>query len=155
MQRDGRRYAARAAKYTADGDATLALDIAPAYPDEANVESWERTIALHRGQDVCVTDHYRLSKPVEEITLSLMTPSDVDLSEAGCIALSGRRIPAGGTASARIHYDADSFTAKLERVALDDTKLKPVWGDRLQRIVLLAKAPVLEDTWTLRITAAC
>ena len=152
MQRDGRRYAAQGVTYSANGDSTLSLDIAAAYPAEANVQSWQRTITLHRAQDVQVTDHYRLSRPVGQITLSLMTPSEVDLSQAGCIVLSKRRIPAGSTAAARVHYDARAFTPLVESVPLSDTRLKPVWGDRLYRILLVAKAPAEEGTWTLRIT---
>ena len=54
--------------------------------------------------------------------------------------------------SARVHYEAGKFTAAIEPIPITDTRLGSVWGDHLTRIVLTAKDPQQQDTWTLRIT---
>jgi hypothetical protein len=75
MQSPGRQFAAREVRYEANGDhAQLQLDIAGAYPKQANVKSWVRTIRLNRGQDIGITENYALDKPAKEITLTLLTP---------------------------------------------------------------------------------
>ena len=51
MQAPGRTFEARDASYAMDdASAQLSLDIAGAYPDEAKLTSWKRTVTLHRGR---------------------------------------------------------------------------------------------------------
>ena len=79
MQSPGRQFAARDVRYEANDDhAQLQLDIAGAYPKQANVKSWVRTIRLNRGKDIAITENYTLDKPAKEITLTLLTPCKVE-----------------------------------------------------------------------------
>ena len=80
MQSAGRQFAAREVRYEANDDhAQLQLDIAGAYPKQANLKSWVRTIRLNRGKDIVITESYTLEKPAKEITLSLLTPCKVEV----------------------------------------------------------------------------
>ncbi len=57
MQKDGRQYAARDVHYRADDDsAVFSLDIAGAYPPEANVAQWTRTLRLDRTHGLVTLD---------------------------------------------------------------------------------------------------
>jgi hypothetical protein len=72
MQSAGRQYAAVDVSHK---PGELRMNIAKAYPKEANLESWYRKLTLNReANEIEVEDDYELSKPAKEITLTLMTP---------------------------------------------------------------------------------
>lgn len=154
MQAPGGRFAAKNVDYEAgDGYAQLRLDIAGAYPKEANLTSWRRTVRLNRGRDVTVTDAYSLAKSAREITLTLMTPCRVRAEEPGRLLLETAE---GGELSApvRVLYDGDKLDASLETIPVEDGRLRSVWPEQIIRILLKAERPLLQDTWTLRIAPA-
>ena len=155
MQAPGRGFAARDARYESDDVATrFSLDIAAAYPPEAKIERWERTVTLHRGENVEIADTYALSKPAREIALSLLTPCDVELGTPGEIALSEAPLPGDRHAGqARVSYDAGRFIVSTEEVPITDTRLGGVWGTSLTRLVFRAMDPPQQDTWTVRVHA--
>ncbi len=132
MQSPGRQYAASDVDYhQGDEAAELRMDIAGAYPKDAGLENWKRTVRLDRKQNyVEVADEYSLNKPVKEITLTLMTPCRVML-ESGTLRLEDR---------ARVDYDP-AFTPIVEEVKLEDARLRGVWGERMYRILLRAANP--------------
>ena len=154
MQHAGPDFAAKAVASKADdASALLSLDIAGAYPEDAGIRTWARTVTLVRGQEIVVTDAYDLTAVTGDLTLNLITPCDVEVGAQGLLHLKettfGRdRI----TGSVQIHYDADKFSAEVEPVPITDSRLGGVWGEHLTRIALTAVNPPAQDTWTLRIT---
>jgi len=154
MQEPGKAYAARDVEYEADDDrAQLRLDIADAYPAEAGLKSWKRAIKLNRGRDIEVADAYELEREAE-IFLSLITPCEVISEAGGVIELKEREIVEGRTSgSARLHYPAHAMKVAVEEVAVEDRKLKSIWGETLYRIVLQVDKPTQEGAWTLRVEA--
>jgi len=154
MQAPGWRFAAREVSYEADDDyAQLKLDIAGAYPKEANLKSWLRTIRLDRGRGVTITDDYALSKRAQEMTLSLMTPCRVKTEKPGRLLLE----PIDDSepqAVVRVVYDKDKLTANLETIKVEDRRLRGVWPEQITRILLKADKPPAEDTWTVKIEPA-
>jgi hypothetical protein len=154
VQGHGNVFAARDVRYHADNDtASLAADIAGAYPDEAGIVSWQRTVTLRRDESLRVTDQYDLDKPVPIITQTFMTASPVDVSEPGTIKLATRELPAGRRAGAgTIIYDAGILSVEVDEMVIDDTRLTPVWGDRLYRIVLTAEGPAQNGEWAFVFT---
>jgi hypothetical protein len=153
QQQPGEQYAARDVRYDA-GNASLRLDIAGAYLPEAGLQRWMRTVRLLRGQGVEVVDDYELDHAPRELVMSLLTPCTVSLDEAGVIRLSAANLPDGRKAgSGIIHYNSARFVASVESVPITDTRMKPVWGGQLYRIVLDALNPRKQDTWTLIIEA--
>ena len=155
QQAPGRSFAARDADYAADErSARFSLDIAGTYTPEAKLQSWRRTITLHRGQDVEVVDSYVLEEPAGEIALSLLTPCEVDVETAGRVVLSESALPGGRrTAGGALSYDADRFTLAIEAISIGDDRLGGVWGEGLTRLVFTARNPAQQDTWTFRVRA--
>ncbi|OGG50266.1 MAG: hypothetical protein A3F84_18055 [Candidatus Handelsmanbacteria bacterium RIFCSPLOWO2_12_FULL_64_10] len=154
MQQAGAERAAKEVAYAADkATARFSLDLADAYPPEAHLASWVRTLTLSRGRDLLVTEAYRLSQPAKEITLSLMTPCEVVQEGPGALLLKETPLVDGrASGAARIHYDAARLKVSTETISLEaGERLKNVWGKRLLRITLRAENPPLQDTWTLRI----
>ena len=62
-QKEGREYAAREVRYQADDSAaSISMNLAAAYPAEAECDRWDRTIVLSRKDSVRITDRYALRK---------------------------------------------------------------------------------------------
>jgi hypothetical protein len=153
MQTPGEIFTAQSVRYAADDKmAQLSLDIAPAYPPEANLQTWERSIRLERRQQITVVDSYQLAQPAEEITLNLLTPCTVDLSDDGVIQLLPAPVASGQSAAGQVRYDRQVFTAQVEVIDIDDESLRRAWGPHLRRVVLTALNPPPQATWTLTIT---
>ena len=154
QQAPGREYAAKEVSCTS-GDASVRfeLDISGAYPSDAAINTWRRSIALNRGKNVVVTDTYELASLTGGLSLGLLTPCDVSQPDRGIVVLDEAPLVDGRTSgSARVHFDAQVFEAALETVAITDRNLRRVWGESVTRILLTALEPADSGTWTLRIT---
>ena len=116
-QKDGKEYAAKVVSHK---DGQLTLDIAGAYPAEAAVKSWKRTvIAMKSG--VSVTEDYELSEYRQPTCLMLMT-LDPDALQ-------------------RIHFDANQLSATIEDISDKlDPLLQHMWGQKMYRIILTVKS---------------
>jgi hypothetical protein len=132
----GASFRARDVIFRAEPQAVrLSLDIAPAWPPEARVTRWLRTVSLDRARrEVAIEEEYTLTAAREPVRLNFLTPIAADVSRPGRVLLSGT--------SGRAHelvYDAALFTARMEPRRIDDPRLTPVWGEQLFRVVLVAK----------------
>ncbi len=152
MQAAGREFEARDVAYQAGGAAAeFSLDIAAAYPPEANLASWRRMLRLDRARnEVTVEDRYSLKKPAGEITLTLMTPCPVRTG-AGELTLEDAGFRSGAV---RIRFDRNALSARVEEIPIEDALLKAVWGERIRRILLLASAPPASGVFTVRFAQA-
>ena len=152
MQQEGREYAARDVRYTMDNNfAQLQLDITEAYPPEANIEKWTRTIRLNRGSEILITDEFDLRKKTKDIDLTLMTGCKITLNEPGKITLRYiNKSPAEPKVSLNVFFDAEQLTPKFETMPINDKRLKNVWGDKITRILLQANSAAIRDSWILR-----
>jgi hypothetical protein len=155
QQAPGRAFAARETHYRAnDSLAQFSLDIAGAYPPEAGLKHWRRTITLYRGQEIEIVDHYELEEAAGEITLSLLTPCKVALEAPGQVALSESSLPDDRrSGSGVLTYDAGKFGFSTQEIAIGDARLGDVWGERLTRLVFTVRDPAQEDIWTFRVRA--
>ncbi|MBE0534351.1 MAG: heparinase II/III family protein [Phycisphaerae bacterium] len=148
MQGAGRQFAARDVKYeSSDAFAQLRMDLAAAYPDNAQIRRWVRTVRLERGRHVEITDDFALSDtrgPVEE---NFITPATVKKDGRGVLLLMH---PGGGTV--RLRFDEDILRSEIENVTLDDASLRTDWGEHLTRIRLVADHPKARDCWSIRLT---
>jgi hypothetical protein len=64
-----------------------------------------------------------------------MTPLHPDVSRPGEVRLR----PDSGGAAFVLRYDAAHFDATTEEIPIADARLRPVWGSRLARVVLISK----------------
>ncbi|HZQ52290.1 MAG TPA: heparinase II/III family protein [Bryobacteraceae bacterium] len=148
MQSAGHQFAASDVRYAADDSAAeFHLNLAAAYPPEAHVQRWNRTLRLKRAtNEIELLDEYALQQPAETITLTLMTPCTVNAGTPGELSLA---MPPGK--SVRISYDGQALTPAVEEIRLEDAHLRQSWGERLFRILLRAKTPPQQATWRTRI----
>ena len=132
MQSPGREFEARQVEFKKDGSGVeLGMEIAGAYPAEAKIESWRRSIRLDRGSnEVVIRDTARLRGP-GEVTLNLMTTSEKNIE--------------------RLHWEGPGVERFVDAVPVEDRRLQSVWGKTLYRVRLVsAKAPT-SASWVLRV----
>jgi hypothetical protein len=128
------------------------MDIAGAYPPEAGVVSWKRTLSLERGREVVVRDAYRLGSAPQGISLTLMTCREPVMEAHGTVVL-GRSPEIGPDNPAEIIYDPALFSARAERIELHDPQLHSSWGKNVWRIVLTMEETILENEFAVRVRA--
>lgn len=147
MQKEGRQYAAEDVAYeTAESFAQLKMNIAPAYPNEAGINSWFRTVRLNRGTDLHVVDSFDLKEISRDIVQNLITPCEIVRDEPGQMIL---RDPKEELEMV-IQYDTRKLSLESETIDHNDERISNVWGEHLYRIMLKPKMAITKDTWTLR-----
>ncbi|MCC6169254.1 MAG: heparinase II/III family protein [Caldilineaceae bacterium] len=150
QQLPGPQFAAREVGYAADDRrAALTLEIAAAYPPQAKIGSWQRTVALSRGEGVEVCDRYQLTGPAQTVTLSLLSPCRVVTDTPGRVEFHAAAFADDRMAGEGIFtYDAGQFRVTTETVPITDARMGPVWGDHLTRVILTAENPAQQGEWS-------
>ena len=116
-QKDGKEYAA---KFISHKEGQLCLDIAGAYPAEAAVKSWKRTVTAMKS-GISVTEDYVLSDYRQPTRLMFITLDPDALNH--------------------IHFDASQLSASIEDISDHlDPLLQRVWGPKMYRIILSVKS---------------
>jgi hypothetical protein len=148
MQGAGREYEATEVAYQADdGAAQVKLNIAAAYPKEAGLDYWRRTLRLDRAADrVEIHDEYALNKPAPDITLTLMSAAKPEPAGAGELILRGEKFR---SPAVKLSFDGGVFRPRVETIEVTDARLLSSWGGRLYRILLAAERPPLRAAWKL------
>jgi hypothetical protein len=151
MQKDGREYKAASVRYLASKkSATFSLDISPAYPEQAKVNSWQRTITLNRGKNIIIHDRYKLGEAITPVQMTLMSWRKPVLDQEGLIILENPE-EIKNLDPLVIRYDKRKFVADMETIPIKDARLQSSWGKQLFRIMLTAKQRPLEDDFTIKI----
>ena len=137
-QCDGKQYAARVVSQQKN---RLTLELADAYPKEAAVNRWQRTVSLTK-QEIRITDCYALETYKAPTRLMLMTTTPPTNVHAGMLTL-GRHT---------LHYDARQLSATVEDISAQlDPTLTGMWGSKMYRIVLTVLSEQLSGTINLTI----
>jgi hypothetical protein len=131
-----------------DTSAQVAMDLAQAYPRQADIASWVRTIRLDRGKSVTVSDDFRLRQPSTKIATHLMTTCDVHLLGEGQLRL----VDDHESTDLRVRYAPPQLRVEVESMPLQDGKLAEMWGAQLRRITLHARSPLTQGAWSVRIS---
>lgn len=135
MQRAGRQYEARG---WAARPGEVSMNIEKAYPPEAGVTSWKRTIRLDRAAGrVVLEDGFQLAR-AGKVELSLITTRAVKQSGAGVVELEGGYV---------IEFDK-ALSAVVDEHSSEDGRLKPNWGPVVRRIRLTAEAAPAAGNYT-------
>lgn len=137
-QHAGRDYKATNVKYKNKEDqAVITLDIAQAYPTEACVSQWKRTIQLNRGKEVVITEDYHLSKYKQPSEIVLICCGDARLEGADIIINNGKN-------KGILHFDSNQLSPVIERITYQDNAIYNAWGKRtLYRIRLIIRSKAL------------
>jgi hypothetical protein len=152
MQKDGRNFRATDVVYKSGTKAvSLNLDLAKAYPEEAQVQSWKRVLTLERGKQVILRDSYVLKSAGRPIQISLMSWRKPELTAEGKIRLEN---PDGlkDTKPVFILYEKLQWSANLETIPVEDGQLRSSWGEKVYRILLTAKQALLRGESSIRVT---
>jgi hypothetical protein len=150
QQSPGPQFAARQAVGSLSADkAELTMDIAGAWSGEVGVERWVRIFRLERGASpaVVIEDAWTLRDAPESLVLTLMAAGAVDLVAPGSLRLHGANRPL------IVDYDSSAWSATVERIELADSRLTPVWGEFVSRILLASTTLPTSGHATLRIHA--
>jgi len=116
-QQDGKAFGAKVVSHQ---NGKLTLDIARAYPQEAAVKSWKRTVTATKS-GVSVTEDFELDAYKAPTRLMLMTTNRDALKH--------------------ISYNANQLEAVIEDISNQlDPLLQGVWGPKMYRIVLTVKS---------------
>ena len=131
-QKDGREYAAKVVNHQ---NGSLTLDIAGAYPPEADIKSWKRTVnAMESG--ISVTENYVLKTYHQPARLMFMTIIKPEVQN-GAIVL-GRH---------RLNYNPTQLEATVEDISNQlDPLLQRMWGKQMYRIILSVKSKKNKET---------
>ena len=132
-QRDGKEYKARVVSHKSG---QLTLDISGAYPAEAQIQQWLRTIKVHKGKQVEITEDFVLHSYQTPTQLMLITPIKPQLTKAGIIMLGNHTLT----------YDAKQLTPEVEDLTpLLDAVLLQMWGANLYRIKMTLQSNHLKQ----------
>ena len=116
-QKDGKEYAA---KMVSHKDGQLTLDIAGAYPAEAAVKSWKRTVTTMKS-GISITEDFELEEYRQPTRLMLMALNPDALKH--------------------IQFDASQLSATIENISDKlDPLLQHMWGSKMYRIILTVKS---------------
>ena len=151
MQSDGREYRAANVDYESnDRKVEFGLDLHQAYPEEAAVKFWRRSIILNRGKNVEVKDRFELEEARWPSQLTLMSWRVPSRAGSGILRLANPTDLQEKT-PVQIRFDPHIFQVEIEEIPLEDSRLQASWGERIYRILLTAREIVLRDAYTLRI----
>jgi len=144
QQSEGSRYGAIASYKKDKGRIVFTMEIEKAYPAEANVKTWERTITADNNA-IVIDDKFESSKPVTSLTQTFMTVCEADISKPGTIVFT--------TAHGRtvlLQYEKE-WQATKETMALnseDELGLKTTWRNQpISRILLTLKPATAKATF--------
>ena len=121
-EKDGKTFAAKVVSHK---NGQLTLDITAAYPKEAAVNSWKRTVSA-RTTGISVVEEYELDACREPVRLMLMALSPKALEH--------------------LKYDRKQLEATVEDISDKlDPVLQKMWGPQMYRIVLTVKSTRLKN----------
>ncbi|MBB3702322.1 heparinase II/III domain-containing protein [Alloprevotella rava] len=140
-QHSGLQYHATDVQHTVSDSASIfTLDIANAYPKEAGVSKWQRTVMLNKKRNrVEVSEHYQ----AHDVIITLMC--------YGCPAMqkNGQLLLADGV---KLVYDADKTTVAWQKVVMPEGMMKKQWDDNVYRIELKPKTEVSDIEYRFECT---
>jgi hypothetical protein len=138
MQKDGRDYAASDVQVALTSDApTISMDIASAYPKEAAIGSYRRTVTLHKGSHIEVADCFDTAP--ESVVLSFMTYEIPEIlhtpkKNAGNISSQEALLPAIAVGTlAKLHF-LTAVSLSIEEIPITDARLMTAWKHSIYRI---------------------
>jgi len=125
----------------------FSLDIAKAYPREAQVQRWVRRYRLS-GTTVYLEDDFVLEAAKKPNQVHFLSWAKPDTSTPGAIRLwrNGHEII--------LYYAARTFEVTVEPIKITDSRLSSVWGTQIYQIVLKEKQLGKKGRYRFRIDAS-
>ncbi|MBB4234567.1 heparinase II/III domain-containing protein [Rhizobium esperanzae] len=123
MQSAGEAFGARDVDVEFSHDsARISLDISGAYPPDADLRSYRRTVSLMRGRHVEIVDAHDGGKPAVLSLMTCLAPAvtseKIDLADLGSIFVEG------------------AGTIEIDEIEVNDLRLRSAWPEKLFRLRL-------------------
>ena len=129
---------------TNDSRASVAMNLATAYPEEAGIIHWTRTLTLDRmANRIHLNEDFQLHEKVA-VQLSFMTSCVPTQGPTGKILFAPADTSARGVS---LGYDSALLVASIERIDLTDDWLVSRWGKAIHRVLLTSAAPTDKGNW--------
>jgi hypothetical protein len=144
-QKEGRNFEAKNVSYQISAkESVLKMDLADAYPKEAAIKKWQRSISLQKEKEkIILSDDYELSAISDSLQHIFMTVCDVDISTPGKILLTNNSDGQSKEAKPTrifVAYNPAIWTASTEfpsTEGMEYSSFKTKWnGSKVQRIIL-------------------
>ena len=152
-QLPGKQFKAKEVSYkSTKSTAQFVLDIGQAYPEEAAINSWKRTVRLNRGNNVSLTDVINL-KHADAVNQHLMTCYPSEVIEPGKLVIHYK----GNEKKSRdfiVRYNPKQMQAVVEKIsltAMEDQGIIEKWGDSIYRINFKVISPKTSDKFNFEI----
>lgn len=143
MQKDGKKFKATGFSASSNYGVQVKMDIAGAYPSEAEVKKWERTFFFNQKQNtIRLTENYELKRWKEESNVHFLTVCNVAEDKPGMLHFLDR----DNKTLLTMKYNPSEWTLQVEDKSVDDQRMVPHWGKTLHRLVLTAKKKSLKGT---------
>ncbi len=140
QQLPGAQYSAKNVMFSNKGkEVMFQADIAGAYPQEAMVHSWIRTIKFKRGSSFSIREDFNLEKKTGVTSMNFMTCLVPEKRSDGYVQLQGDGF------ALLLEYDIKKVDLRIEEKIIEDSRLKNNWGEVLYRLVFISKTELLHD----------
>jgi hypothetical protein len=143
------QYRASDVQYFADdARASVTMNLGTAYPDEAGIIHWIRTLTLDRAADrIRLNEDFQLQKKVP-VQLSFMTPRVPTQGPRGKVVFAATEKPARDVI---LSYDASLIVSVIEKIDLTDDWLVERWGKTIYRVLLTSVSPKDNGKWVIEL----
>jgi hypothetical protein len=152
-QKAGRNFRASDARFRKkETSSEFSLDMAGAYPEDAGVKSWKRTVTLNRGRNLLIRDVFDLQR-AESVTLHLMTCYPAEVTGKGEVTVFYKDAE-GKEQPFVLKFNSNQLSAEVEKIKLEtasDEGVRDSWGDTIRRINLKAISPKTKDSYLVEI----
>ncbi|UKJ07445.1 heparinase II/III domain-containing protein [Solitalea lacus] len=137
MQKEGKMFKATEVHFQSTSfQKTLSMDIASAYPSDAEVNKYQRSFIFEPSKHKLeLKEVYSMKTVKAPLQLHFMTCLATSSSKNGELIL----VDSNGKAKLKLKYNPGVFNLKEDSKELDDPRLSKVWGSQLKRITLEVK----------------
>jgi hypothetical protein len=131
---------------TDDSSASVSMNLAAAYPEEAGISHWKRTLTLDRmANRINLNEDFQLHKKVA-VQLSFMTPCVPTQGPEGKVLFTPTDT---STRAVSISYNPALIVSTIEKIDLTDDWLVSRWGKTIYRVLLTSTAPTDKGNWEI------
>lgn len=132
-QLGGKQFKAKELSYKFNKrKAVFSLNLEDAYPVDAAIDKWRRSIRLIRGERIEIIEDYRLKKWVQPSEICLILYGEPILIKKGMISFSTDKKPH------YLLYKPGQLEPVIERILIDDPAVRDTWSQKpLYRIRLV------------------
>ena len=133
---------------TDDSSASVSMNLASAYPDEAQIIRWKRTLTLDRvANRIHLNEDFQLHKEAA-VQLSFMTPCIPTPGPEGKVLLAPADRSGHGVS---LSYNSMLLAPSIEKIDLTDDWLVSRWGKTIYRVLLASIAPTDKGNWRIEL----